>query len=384
MGALKVAFVVQGEGRGHMTQALALGSFLRDAGHEVVEVLVGRSPHRPIPSYFIDGMAAPVRRFDAPAQVSGPDGREFSVRRTIADAVKRSPAFLRSLVAIAERTAEADVVINLLDLLGGVSRTLFPTDVPALAVAHNYVFLHPRLQDAPGPARVRTMVMAYARATAAGTDRKLALSFDELPPRPDIELEVAPPLLRPGLDQLRVEDRGYLLAYALNPGYARTLAEWQRTSGGAEVHCYVEGGAQALAGGPTVAGEHGRADTPGDGFHAHHLDDHAFLGHLAGCRAYVGSAGFESICEAHYLGKPVLAVPTAGQFEQELNAWDAERCGAARAGSYDDLDDFWADPGGPAGPTTEAFRRWVRRAPELFVSKIEQTAAGPSRTAGSG
>jgi uncharacterized protein (TIGR00661 family) len=384
MGPLEVVFVVQGEGRGHMTQALALRSFLRDAGHEVAEVLVGCSPHRPIPSYFTDGMGAPVHRFEAPVQLSGRDGRGLSMRRTITDAVKRSPAFVRSLMAIAERTAEADVVINLLDLLGGVSRTLFPSDVPALAIAHNYVFLHPRLQDAPGPARVRNMVMAYARATAAGADRKIALSFTELPARPDHRLVVAPPLLRPGLDELVVEDRGYLLAYALNPGYARTLAEWQRESGGVEVHCYVEGGEGALAGmagpsrGPEPAEEHA------EGFHVHDLDAEAFLRHLAGCRAYVGSAGFESVCEAHYLGKPVLAVPTAGQFEQELNAWDAERCGVARAGGYDDLDDFWAEPTAPSRETTDAFRAWVRRAPELLVSKIEETAAGPVRLAGRG
>ena len=41
MSSLGVALVVQGEGRGHMTQALALGGFLRDAGHEITAVLVG-------------------------------------------------------------------------------------------------------------------------------------------------------------------------------------------------------------------------------------------------------------------------------------------------------------------------------------------------------
>ncbi len=136
----------------------------------------------------------------------------------------------------------------------------------------------------------------------------------------------------------------------------------------------MEGGAEALADESLPpGGEDG-------GFHAHDLDAQAFLRHLAGCRAYVGSAGFESICEAHYLGKPVLAVPTAGHFEQELNAWDAERCGAARAGSYDDLDDFWSSPVPPTASKVETFRRWVRRAPELFVSKIEQTAGGASPT----
>lgn len=366
MRALNVAFVVQGEGRGHMTQALALASFLRDAGHEVVEVLVGQSPHRPIPGYFVDGIHAPVRPFEAPAQVAGPGGQGLSLGRTVADAMRRSPAFFRSMVSIAERTADADVVVNFLDFLGGLSRRLFPTDVPALAVAHNYVFLHPDLRDAPGPAHVRRAVMTYARATATGSEVKVALSFGELSPRPDLGLEIAPPLLRPGLDSFATATGDYLLAYALNPGYADTLAAWQNGRVDVPVHCYVEGGVEALT------------DDAPPGFTAHDLSDTAFLRHLAGCRAYVGSAGFESLCEAHYLGKPALAVPTDGQFEQVLNAWDAERCGTARSGSYEDLEAFWQDPKPPAAARTAAFRAWVARAPEIFIDTVERTAAASS------
>lgn len=377
MGALNVAFVVQGEGRGHMTQALALAAFLRDAGHEITEVLVGRSPHRPLPTYFLEGMQAPVHAFDAPVQVPDADGRSLSVRRTVGDAVRRSPAFLRSLVTIAERTAEAEVVVSLLDLLSGASRILFPVDVPAVAVAHNYAFLHPRLRDAPGPAHVRRMVLAYARATAAGAHRTVALSFDQLEPVPELSLQVAPPLLRPALQAMEPTDGGYLLAYALNPGYAEVLAQWQRTAGrrrhgDVEIHCYVEGGGGALE------------SEPGPGFHLHDLDGARFLEHLAGCRAYVGSAGFEAICEAHFLGKPVLAVPTEGQFEQELNAWDAQRFGAARAGSYEDLDDFWEDPAAPSEESTATFRRWVGKAPEILVDVVEEAAHRGASSAAEG
>jgi uncharacterized protein (TIGR00661 family) len=344
-----------------MTQALALGAFLRGAGHEVVRVLVGRSPHRSIPDYFGSGMHAPVAEFDAPAQVPGEDRQALSVGRTVVDAVRRSPRFLRATVQIAEATAEADVVVNLLDLMGGLSRRMFPVEAPSLAIAHNYLFLHPELSNAPGPEGMRRLVMAYTRATAAGSERKLALSFTELPDRPEIGLEVVPPLLRPGLEALDVHDGDYLLAYALNPGYGSELAGWQRRSG-AEVHCYVEGGAEALD------GDHGH------GFHVHDLDAEGFLARLAGCRAFAGSAGFESLCEAHWLGKPVLAVPTDGQFEQTLNAWDAERAGVARTGTYADLDELWDDPPTPSTTAVHAFRRWVARAPEVFVDAVERTA----------
>jgi len=366
MRGLRVAFVVQGEGRGHMTQALALASMLRDAGHDVVRVMIGQSVHRPVPAYFLEGIGAPVLQFEAPVQVPDEDRRGVSVTRTLGDAVRRSPRFFQSAVKIAENVEDVDIVVNLLDLMAGVSRSLFHSETPAIAIAHNYLFLHPELSDAPGPKRHRSAILAYARATATRASRKIALSFSPLPPDPDHGLEVAPPLLRPGLDRLPVRDGGYLLAYALNSGYGTSLIEWQRQSR-AEVHCFVEGGASAL---PRAA----------PGFHAHELDATSFLEQLAGCRAYVGSAGFESLCEAHYLGKPILAVPTEGQFEQTLNAWDAQRCGVARPGSYQDLDDFWNAPSRPDPDDVRRFRAWVDRAPEMLVDAVERTARGSSST----
>lgn len=47
---------------------------------------------------------------------------------------------------------------------------------------------------------------------------------------------------------------------------------------------------------------------------------------MAGCKAYASTAGFESVCEAMYLGKPILMVPA--HIEQDCNAYDAEKSGA--------------------------------------------------------
>mgnify|MGYP006923434383 CR=1 FL=1 len=43
---MKFLFIVQGEGRGHFTQAITLEEMLLRNGHEVVEVLVGKSSTR--------------------------------------------------------------------------------------------------------------------------------------------------------------------------------------------------------------------------------------------------------------------------------------------------------------------------------------------------
>lgn len=356
-----------------MTQAIALAAFLRDAGHEVARVLVGTSHHRSVPAYFREGIGAPVTPFAAPTQVPGRARRGVSAARTFADSLLRMPGFLEGGSAIHRASAQADVVVCLLDLVGGLSRVLFRTRTPAVAIAHNHLFEHPELAGAPGAAIPRGFVRLYARLTASRCDTSVALSFVPMSVPAASKLVVAPPLLRPGLDRLEPHDGGYLLAYALNAGYADDLAAWQRARGDVTVHCYVDGGAAGLGA------------QPSRGFHAHDLDEASFLAHLAGCRAYVGSAGFESLCEALHLGKPALAVPTEGQLEQRLNAWDAERCGAARAGTYADLDDFWEEPATPDAGAVARFRAWVARAPAIVVEVIERAAArGRAGSAGGG
>jgi hypothetical protein len=41
---------------------------------------------------------------------------------------------------------------------------------------------------------------------------------------------------------------------------------------------------------------------------------------LASCKAVIAGGGHQTICEALYLGKPILAIPQRGQYEQRLNA----------------------------------------------------------------
>ena len=49
---MKILFIIQGEGRGHLTQALSLRQKLMAEGHEIVGVLVGKSPARRLPDFF--------------------------------------------------------------------------------------------------------------------------------------------------------------------------------------------------------------------------------------------------------------------------------------------------------------------------------------------
>lgn len=49
---MKVIFIVQGEGRGHLTQAIAMERLLTNNGYHVTEVLVGKSLSKRLPGIF--------------------------------------------------------------------------------------------------------------------------------------------------------------------------------------------------------------------------------------------------------------------------------------------------------------------------------------------
>lgn len=57
-----------------------------------------------------------------------------------------------------------------------------------------------------------------------------------------------------------------------------------------------------------------------------------FLADLVSCEAVVATAGFSLLGGALHLGKPYLALPMKGQFEQERNAFLLDEAGLGRNG----------------------------------------------------
>ena len=347
-----------------MTQALAVRDFLEAAGHRVTVVLLGTSRFHEVPPYFKERLRIPVHTHPALTLVPDRASRGVNARRSVVNGLGMIPRLVMGGFAM-RRTIRAhrpDVVVNFFDFVAGFVDFFSwrPPGPPRVALAHAYLLGHPDAAPSPPDPVGHRGLSILSTVAAAGAGRPLALSFDALPDTPRVR--VVPPLLRPGLDALRLHDGGYLLAYALNGGYARDVADWQARNPSVEVHCYVSGGGRGLG----IEG--------GAGFHLHALDDLRFLEHLAGCRAFVGTAGFEAVCEAFYLGKPILAIPVDDHFEQAFNAADMRRTGIANTGSFQDLDAFWNALRPPSEERVRTFRSWVARAPELIVGAIEEAA----------
>ena len=89
---------------------------------------------------------------------------------------------------------------------------------------------------------------------------------------------------------------------------------------------------------------------------------------MSGAKAYATTAGFESVCEAMYLGKPVLMIPV--HIEQACNAYDASIAGAGIKSDYFDLDLLQSLS--ETYKVNQTFREWVRQADWLILREFNQ------------
>lgn len=343
---------------------MSLRRLLIDAGHRVDGVVVGRSTSRAIPSFFEEAFEESVTFVDSPSFVPDSDDRSVRLGATLLHELTRTPSFLDSLAHIDEVVArhEPDIIVNFFEPLSGLYAVRYRPEAPIVAIAHQYMFHHPAYEFPPGRWGQRWAAQAFASVTAWGATRRIALSLYPAPSKQEQDLVVLPPLLRKTLfRQSAQQEAPYFLVYILNSGYADEVIRWHEQNPTVRLHCFWDR--------PDAAPVEEYDDT----LTFHQLDDDKFLRLMARCKGFVSTAGFESIAEAMYLGKPVQVVPVEGHFEQFCNAFDTVRAEAGiRTSRFDisRLQDFRAHH------TTDMarFREWVRASRTRFVREIEAAA----------
>lgn len=349
--------IVQGEGRGHLTQAIALAELLRHNSHTVVEVLVGKCQGREIPPFFFDRIGAPVVGFDSPSIDYGRSGTQGQMLRSVLANLtpKHLGRWVRSIALIARRirATEPDVVINLYDMLGGLAHGWSRTKAPLVAIAHQFLVDHP---DYPHKKERGVSTLRWGNRLAGwGSSRRLALSFYPLPEARHKKIVVVPPLLRVELFDLAVAHEDFYLGYMLNAAYFDQVDAWHRAHSERVLHFFWD-----------------KKEAPETwevrpGLTMHRLNDKKFLSMMARCKGYVTTAGFESVCEALYLGKPIQMIPA--HVEQRLNGCDAVGVGAGVVGASFDLD-LLGEAVAHYEADTVGFRAWVGEGERLFLAGV--------------
>lgn len=354
---MKVLFIVQGEGRGHLTQAITMEDLLRRNGHEVVEVLVGKSNSRHLPGFFNRSIQAPVNRFLSPNFLPTPANKRVSLSRSVAYNVMKLPVFLKSMHYIHRRIEEsgAELVINFYELLTGLTYMLFRPSIPQISIGHQYLFLHRDFEFPHKNGANLWLLRFFTRLTCIGAQEKLALSFHAMEDDEEAHIRVVPPLLRREVLSCESLEGDYLHGYMVNSGFGDNIRKWHDNHPEVPLHFFWD------------KPDEKEVCQIDDTLSFHQLDDVKFLRYMAGCKAYATTAGFESVCEAMYLGKPLLMVPA--HIEQDCNAYDAARTGAGVVSDSFDLDHLLEFSKNYC--PNIAFRYWVHSCDWRILRNIE-------------
>ena len=363
---MKFLFIVQGEGRGHLTQAITLEEILLRNGHEVVEVLVGKSSSRRLPGFFNRSIHAPVKRFVSPNFTPTPANKRVSLIRSVACNLVKLPVYMNSIRYIFQRieASEADMVINFYELLTGFTYLLFRPSVPQVCIGHQYLFLHKDFEF-PRVGKLNVALLKFfTRLTAIGARERLALSFRVMKDDDKCHIRVVPPLLRREVLLYESCKWDYVHGYMVNSGFGENIMEWHKKHPDIPLHFFWD------------KWEEEPVKKVDDTLTFYQLDDVEFLRQMAGCKAYASTAGFESICEAMYLGKPIMMVPA--HIEQDCNAYDASLSGAGIVSNDFELERLleFAETYEPR----REFVYWVRRGEYLLLDLLQKNAAGYSQT----
>lgn len=362
---MKILFTVQGDGRGHMTQAIAAAQTLEREGHEVVAVTVGTNPSRSLPEFFLREFGQRVKPISSPG-FSFHSGRGVSTLATLRQAISGLDRYRQSLAAIGAtiERAQPDLILNFLEPLTGIFNLLRPHRIPVVSVGHQFMLGHPEFVRCAKFAFQQWTMRQYVQLAGARST-KLALSFYPAKSIAQRRVVVCPPLLRSEVFELQPAQPGqFLLAYVLNQGYAQDILKWHATFPDVELHCFCEK--------PKIEPVW-RYDTT---LSFHKLDGAKFLRMMAESRGVACTAGFESLNEAAWLGKPLLVVPVANHVEQYLNALDAEKAGLAFAADRFDLTPLLRRRN---TSNLDAYRIWLRRAGAILLSVIEEATHRPVR-----
>jgi len=345
---MRFLFVVQGEGRGHLTQAIALREILTKNGHEVVAVLVGKSNRRELPSFFLTNIQSEVLRFESPNFLPASKNKQANIWTSAVYNILKSGTYLKSIYFIRKQITHlnVDVVVNFYELLTGLTYALFPPKIPYVCIAHQYLFLHPEFQF-PQENKVELgLLRFFTRVTCIKASKLFALSIKKMDNVPESRIVVIPPLLRKDILEAEVSDGNYIHGYMLNDTYAEEIIHFQKEHPDVSIHFFWDRkGVEDI----TVINDH---------LSFYRLNDKLFVNRMADCKAYATTAGFESVCEAMYMGKPVLMVPT--HIEQACNAFEASLAGAGIVADRFDLKqllDFIPDY-----QKKTDFREWVQQA----------------------
>ena len=346
-------FIVQGEGKGHMSQALALKEYLLEEGHTVEAVYLGISNPDAVPAYFSENFPGILFTFRSPWFLRTPNRKGIYVGRTLMFNLLRSRIYIREFKRIRSKinTIRPDVVFNFYEMVGSLAMRKIDPGIKRIALGHHFYLHLNRSLCKEGPAWHRYLLQMHTNLIISSSDKVLALSFREEQGSSDIQ--VVPPLVRREFREMIHTPGKRYLVYLLNEGFFYELLMLARDLPGFQADLFT-----SLK--PDM-------EIP-KGITLHPFDAKKFSNLMASCRALISTAGFDTVAEAAYHGIPLAVIPAQNHFEQKCNGADITAKGIGVV--VEQINQATLDKMTPKDPVM--YRRWVDLAGEQIIKCIEE------------
>ncbi|MFA5184553.1 MAG: glycosyltransferase family protein [Patescibacteria group bacterium] len=353
-------FFIQGEGRGHLTQALTLKEKLETRGHKVAAVVVSTKEGGQLPYFFQEQINAPLFSIISPSFAIDRQGQGIDILATISLTLKNLVQYRRSYQMIKKiiNDYQPDALVSFYEPLSGIYHRLTKDPRPLYCLGHQYFVDHPDFNFPDGHILSRLAFRMYNRLGTSPRGTRIALSFTAANDQPDKKLLICPPLIRQAIKDRRPTVNNFILIYILNAGYSEKISAWSQKHPGVKIEAFW-----------------GQADkaTINKDLCFNPLSGDRFIELLASCRAYASTGGFDSIAEAAYLQKPILMNPTKNHFEQKCNAVDAIRAGLATVTENFDLSALDNEQTKTHSPEAlHRFKEWVDNNDDKLVELLTE------------
>lgn len=307
---------LSGEGKGHAARTLSLLEMLREfavtifAPEHVRQWLEKEtSSHSAVQFVSLPSLSFQYHR----------NGRLSYTKSWI-----KSATFLKALrsnlkkIAVQVERLEPDLVVTDFEPL--LPRVAGKLKVPHLSLDHQHFLEAIDVTTLPRSLKWKVRFLRPSvRLFCPKADRHLVSSFYEFPQRKSAQhFQQIGVLLREDLGRMPSQVGEHLLVYV-----RRSLsAHWLTVLSGLSRPCVVYGF---------------DAEEQIGNLQFRRTSNHQFLADLTSCHALVTTAGNQLVGEALSVGKPVLAIPEAGNFEQSINGYFLQKTGMGACVSTADL-----------------------------------------------
>lgn len=346
-------FIVQGEGKGHMSQALAVKEYLQEAGHTIEAVFLGTGSEEKIPDYFRNTFSESLHTFRSPWFLRTPNRKGIYVGRTILFNLIRSPEYLRTITRIRKEInlLRPDVVFNFYELLGALGMRRSAPGIRMIGVGHHfYLYLNHSVCKGGVPWH-RWLLRLHTRMIIRSCDRVLALSYKK--EQGSASIRVIPPLVRRDFREMNYVQGDSYLVYMLHEGFIYDLVRLAEELPGFRAD---------------VFSSHKPAYEIPEGIRIHPFHAKEFSTLMASCKGLITTAGFDTAAEAAYHGIPLVVIPSHNHYEQNCNGADIAAKGIGIVASQIDRETLE----GIHSSDCRDYRAWVGEAGEQIIKCLKE------------